>query len=85
MQYIDKEGIKAYRRRQEAIVDGVIPHVKSGGYLLYVTCSAYRMENEGMVEYVSGKGGMRMLKQASVKGHPEHADTLFAALFTSSV
>jgi 16S rRNA (cytosine967-C5)-methyltransferase len=85
MRHIDLEVIEAYRKRQEAIVDGIVPFVKAGGYLLYITCSVYRTENDGMVEYIAGKHGLRLLRKGLIEGTLEHADTLFAALFTSSV
>lgn len=79
-----KEGIDAYRKAQEGIVKAVVPAVGSGGYLLYITCSAYRRENEGMSELIAETHGFKLVRQGVLEGHPEGADTMFAALFIST-
>lgn len=84
MRSIDGEGLEGYRSRQQAILDAIIPSVAKGGWLLYITCSAYGIENEGMSEHISGSGGLRLVRQGMLKGYLEKADTMFAALFTST-
>jgi 16S rRNA (cytosine967-C5)-methyltransferase len=84
MQNVDLEVIGAYRSRQESILDRIMPSVGKGSYLLYITCSAYRSENEGMVEFMEANSGLRVLRQDVLKGYLEKADTMFAALFTST-
>ena len=79
-----KEGIDAYRKAQEGIVQAVVPAVRSGGYLLYITCSAYRRENEGMSEHIVEAHGLKLVRNGVLDGHPEGADTMFAALFISA-
>ena len=83
MLHVDREVIGEYRSRQEAIMDRIVHSVAPGGFLIYITCSAYRSENEGMVEYIESQSGLRVQRQSLLKGYLEKADTMFVALFTS--
>lgn len=75
----DLELIDAYQQRQKNIVTNLPSHILEGGYLLYVTCSVYRQENEEMVEFIQTLPGLNLVKQGVL--HEEGGDYLFAALF----
>ncbi len=85
--YFDTGKIEEYAALQKNIVSNVIPHLRPGGYLLYITCSVFKKENEEMVNYLkenlpAGKAGfpLRLLKMELLKGYQVKADTMFAAL-----
>ncbi|MFQ5850492.1 MAG: 16S rRNA (cytosine(967)-C(5))-methyltransferase RsmB [Candidatus Binatia bacterium] len=46
----DEADIQRLSRLQKKIVNRLAPHVKSGGILVYATCTLTREENEGVVE-----------------------------------
>ncbi|MEO6452790.1 MAG: Fmu (Sun) domain-containing protein [Ginsengibacter sp.] len=79
--YFDKNQIKKYSALQKQIVTNVILHLKPGGYLLYITCSVFKKENEEVVDFIREKFPMNLIKTELLKGYEMKADTLFAALF----
>ncbi len=50
--YFKKEKISEYAALQKKIISNVIPHIKAGGYLVYITCSVFGKENEEMIELI---------------------------------
>ena len=65
-------------------MQNVIPHVKStGGYLLYITCSVYKAENEDMVSFILEHSKLKLLQTENINGINGKGDFLFAALFSS--
>lgn len=72
--------LQAYALRQEAIVKRVLPYLKPGGTLVYITCSVYKEENEGMVEKIAALGLTPKLK-TYFSGAAQGGDTLFGAVF----
>ncbi|HEY6503935.1 MAG TPA: Fmu (Sun) domain-containing protein [Chitinophagaceae bacterium] len=78
--YFKKEKINEYASLQQKIVSNVIPHVKAGGYFLYITCSVFKKENEEAVEFIKQNFGFSLLKMEMLKGYDKKADTMFAAL-----
>jgi 16S rRNA (cytosine967-C5)-methyltransferase len=76
--------LEDYANRQRAIMSGLLKTVKPGGFLLYITCSVYALENESMVAFAEKQGNLRVLKSGLIRGYQQRADTLYAALFTST-
>lgn len=70
-----------YAALQKKIVSNVLSAVAPGGYLLYVTCSVFRQENEDAVAYILSASDLRLQHSGLIKGYEEKADTMFAALF----
>ena len=79
--YFKEDDIEKYSVLQKRIARNVIPHVKKDGYLLYVTCSVFEKENEGVVKYILKNSFMKLIKMEVLKGYSLKADTMFAALF----
>lgn len=65
---------------QKKITSNVVPFVKPGGYLLYITCSVFRRENEEIVETIIAKFNLALIQMHVIKGYGEKADTMFGAL-----
>ena len=78
--YFEKNRIDSYASLQQKIVSNVIPHVKPGGYLLYITCSVFKRENEEVVELIKKGFNLHLIKMEVLKGYDKKADTMFAAL-----
>jgi len=81
LSYFDRKEIDHYSQLQQKIVTSVIPCIKNGGYLLYITCSVFEKENEEIVDFIRGDSNMQLLQTAVLKGYTMKADTMFAALF----
>jgi 16S rRNA (cytosine967-C5)-methyltransferase len=79
--YFNLGQIKKYSDLQKRIVENVIQYLNPGGYLLYVTCSIFKKENEKVVDFIKETLKMSLLKMEILKGYEMQADTLFAALF----
>jgi 16S rRNA (cytosine967-C5)-methyltransferase len=63
-------------------VSNVIPHLITGGYFLYITCSVFKQENENAVAFILQQfPDMQLMKKEFLKGYSIKADTMFAALF----
>jgi 16S rRNA (cytosine967-C5)-methyltransferase len=75
----DLDLIGSYQSRQKKIVANLPQHLKHGGYLLYITCSVYRQENEEVTDFLKSMSGLSLIKQGVL--HQEGGDYLFAALF----
>jgi 16S rRNA (cytosine967-C5)-methyltransferase len=82
--YFDAAAIDRYSALQKKIIDNVVPRLQPGARLLYITCSVFKKENEEMVQYIQEKHGLTLIKSELLKGYEQKADTLFAALFTTS-
>lgn len=77
--YFDTQKIDDYAIKQKKIISNVIHTLKPGAYLLYITCSVFKKENEDAVKFIEEKG-LVLAKKALLKGYNKKADTLFVAL-----
>ncbi|HRO44427.1 methyltransferase domain-containing protein [Agriterribacter sp.] len=77
-----EENILHYTTLQKKILTNIVPFIKPGGHLLYITCSVFKEENEAMVNEIKEKFKLQLLKMEVLKGYDKKADTLFAALLT---
>lgn len=78
--YFEKNKIDYYASVQEKIVSNVCNHLKAGGYLLYITCSVFKKENEDVVNYMRQNLKLELIQGKLLKGYHLNADTMFAAL-----
>lgn len=75
--YFTAEQLEACCRRQRAILQQLTGYLKPGGYLLYMTCSVFREENEQQLAFLQEEG--LLLEDSGVlAGYRQAADTLFA-------
>ena len=81
LKFFRREKIAQYALLQQQIVSNAIPSLAKGGYLLYITCSVFKKENEENVNFIQKNLNLQLLKSDYLKGYQMQADTLFAALF----
>ena len=79
--YFDEKKTDEYAALQKKIISNIIPQLEPGGYLLYITCSVFKKENEEAVKFIKEKFHLDMIKMELIKGYDQKADTMFAALF----
>lgn len=78
--FFTEDKIAHYSSLQQKIALNIIPHVKKDGYLLYITCSVFRQENEDITAIMQQQG-LTLADQRVIAGYNKKADTMFAALF----
>jgi 16S rRNA (cytosine967-C5)-methyltransferase len=82
--FFKKERIAAFQKLQQQIILNTINTVKPGGFYLYITCSAFKKENEEQTNFIQANSALRLVEQQIINGYTVHADTMFAALFKNS-
>ena len=71
--------IEFFQKLQQSIVRNVAKYLKPGKPLVYITCSAFKAENEDIVSFMVKELGLRMEEQTTLKGYENKADTMFVA------
>ncbi len=84
LNYFDPKEINQYNSLQKRIVGNIIPFLKTGGCLLYITCSVFKKENEDVVKFLEEKLKLKIIKMELLKGYDKKADTMFAALLSKT-
>lgn len=76
-----KSEIEKYSSLQKDIVKNVVPYLKPGKTLLYITCSVFAAENEEICQYITDELGFQLIDQHPIIGYDKKADTMFVAQF----
>lgn len=71
--------IAFFQRLQQSIARNVAKYLKPGKALIYITCSAFKAENEAAVEFLTSELGLKLESQQILKGYERKADTMFVA------
>ncbi len=79
--FFNVKKIKYYSDLQKNIVSQVMPKLKIGGRLIYITCSVFKKENEDIVEFIITNFGLQLDSMELLKGYQMKADSLFVAVF----
>lgn len=72
--------IDRYNQLQKKIAANASRAIKQNGYLLYVTCSVFKKENEEVVDYLLTHFPLELVEMQLFKGYTMQADSMFAAL-----
>ncbi len=79
--FFRKESLPELAALQTRIAHNSAAFLKPGGRLIYMTCSAFRAENEGVVEAViSGNPALSVEEISLQNGISQNADSLFVAV-----
>jgi 16S rRNA (cytosine967-C5)-methyltransferase len=78
--FFEEEAITHYRDLQEKISQAAVKALKPGGFLIYITCSVFKKENEEVVEKITANPGYRLMEKKLLQGSSEKADTMFGAV-----
>lgn len=68
-----------FKRLQQTIVTNVAKYLKPGKPLIYITCSAFKAENEDAVNYITKELGLQLEEMKVLTGYENKADTMFVA------
>ncbi len=75
----DEKDISKYSALQKKIVSNIVPYLKSGHPILYITCSVFKEENEDVIEWMKKEFGLAIESAAYIKGYERGGDTMFVA------
>jgi 16S rRNA (cytosine967-C5)-methyltransferase len=79
--FFTRDKIDTYASLQKKITTNVMPYLEKDGYLLYITCSVFKKENEDVAAHILQNSKMELVKSELLEGYGEKADTMFGALF----
>lgn len=85
LKYFSQKSIDQYAELQKKIVKNASQQLASGGHFLYITCSVFKKENEGNVDFFSQNTNLELIESGYLKGYEIQADTLFAAIFKKNL
>jgi 16S rRNA (cytosine967-C5)-methyltransferase len=71
--------IEFFQRLQQSIARNVVKYLKPGKPLIYITCSAFKAENEDAVDFLVKELGLQLQEMQVLKGYEHKADTMFVA------
>jgi len=77
--------IEFFQKLQQNIARNVVKFLKPGKPLIYITCSAFKAENEDVVEFLVKELGLKLEEQQVLKGYTNKADTMFVARLSPQV
>lgn len=80
--FFERQEIQRYNELQKKIVSNVIPALKKGGLLVYITCSVFKKENEEIAVFIKEEFNLQLEKMKLIKGYDQKADTMFVAAFS---
>jgi 16S rRNA (cytosine967-C5)-methyltransferase len=69
--------IEFFQHLQQSIASNVVKYLKPGKPLIYITCSAFKVENEDAVNFMVKELRMKVEEQTVLKGYENKADTMF--------
>jgi 16S rRNA (cytosine967-C5)-methyltransferase len=81
LHFFNEKHIDQFQQLQQKILTNIMPAVKKGGYLLYITCSVFEKENESMSSFIKANSGFQLIEEKLIKGYTHKADTMFLAMF----
>jgi len=76
--------IEFFQRLQQSIARNVVKYLKPGKPLIYITCSAFKAENEDAVEFMVKELGLQLEEMQVLKGYERKADTMFVARLSAN-
>jgi 16S rRNA (cytosine967-C5)-methyltransferase len=75
----EPQKISFFQKLQQNIARNVVKYLKPCKPLIYITCSAFKAENEANVDFLVKEVGLKLEKQTVLKGYENKADTMFVA------
>ena len=78
----DAGKIDFFHRLQQDILRNVVKYLKPGKPLIYITCSAFRAENEAIISFMTYELGLKLEDSQILKGYETKADTMFVSRLT---
>lgn len=78
--FFDPAAINTYSQLQHTIASNVAPYLRTGGRMLYITCSVFRQENEDVVATLVKNSSLQLQEMNIINGIDKKADSMFIAV-----
>ena len=78
--FFNPENLATFSTRQLQICHTVIPHIKKGGHLIYITCSVFDKENKMVVEKVLQQQQLSLIHAEVIDGTQHLHDSMYVAI-----
>jgi 16S rRNA (cytosine967-C5)-methyltransferase len=78
--YFNPEHLATFSKRQLQICKTVIPHIKSNGYLIYITCSVFTAENQQVTETLLQQNKLTLIHAEVIDGTVQFHDSMYVAI-----
>ena len=78
--FFKEEYISDFASLQQTIAGNTVRFLKSGGRLIYITCSVFRKENEAVVDAVIEQHKLTIEHQELINGTERKADSMYIAV-----
>jgi len=82
--FFQPEAIEKYSSLQRSILAHVVPSLKKGSSMVYITCSVFNLENEGVTEFLQEEFQLLAENKACLTGYDRNADSMFVSRFSFS-
>jgi 16S rRNA (cytosine967-C5)-methyltransferase len=82
---VDQNNVKYFADLQYAILENAIQFLKKGRSLLYITCSAFALENEKVIERLQTSHRISIKEMKYIEGFEDKADTMFVTVMSYEV
>jgi 16S rRNA (cytosine967-C5)-methyltransferase len=79
--FFSQEKIHEYAVLQAKIISNIVSRLSDDGYLLYITCSVFKEENEMMTAMIVKECSLQLVRSKVIKGYGNKADSMYAVLF----
>jgi 16S rRNA (cytosine967-C5)-methyltransferase len=84
MLQITEGELQDYQTRQLAIVKNCLPFLRSGGKLIYMTCSVYKAENEQVIALLVKNAGVKLVEKRTIDETVFGGDVMFQAVLVKA-
>lgn len=79
--FFKEKTLEKFASLQHPIAFNTSNYLKTGGLLIYITCSVFVQENERVVERLQQQSSLNLLHQELINGISQKSDSAFLAIF----
>lgn len=80
MYFFEKDSLKTWSELQLTIVNGIFEYLQEDGYLLYITCSLFREEDDIVIQKILQEKAVSIECKTLFSGLGKKSDTLYGCL-----
>jgi 16S rRNA (cytosine967-C5)-methyltransferase len=83
--FFNSNTIQEFAAKQQKILQNLLPHIVPGGYLVYITCSVFKQENEDQITTILTNKTLQLKEMQLLPGYHLQADTMFVAILQKGI
>ena len=83
--FFDEKMMDVYASKQYDIASNALTYLLPGGWLVYITCSVFFKENEGVVNKLIKDNKVELVKQDLLDGTSQKCDSMFVAIIRKNL